>query len=79
MILVTFLFHRIRGLVKTKALHEQISAMEQITERMKVNKEQVHQQVEQLKQRVNQLIADITVGVARSLVSSIFSMCRTRL
>ena len=64
--------------MKTKALHEQITAMEQITERMKVNKEQVHQQVEQLKQRVNQLIADITVGVARGPPSSIFSIPRTR-
>ena len=52
---------RIRGLVKAKALHEQVASMEKIASKMKVNKEQVYQQIHQLKQRIDQLINDITV------------------
>jgi phage shock protein A len=56
------LFPRIRGLVKVKALHEQVASMEKIVGQMKVNKEQVQKQVQQLRQRVDQLINDITVN-----------------
>ncbi|CAF1109907.1 unnamed protein product [Adineta steineri] len=51
---------RIRGLVKVKALHEQVGSMENIAGQMKVNKEKVHQQIQQIKQRVDQLIHLIT-------------------
>jgi myosin-6 len=51
---------RIRGLVKAKALHEQVGSMEKIAGQMKVNKEQVYQQIHQLKQRIDQLINQIT-------------------
>ncbi|CAF0722947.1 unnamed protein product [Adineta ricciae] len=51
---------RIRGLVKAKALHEQVASMENIAQRMKSNKEQVYQQIHQLKQRIDQLINNIT-------------------
>ncbi|CAF1462018.1 unnamed protein product [Adineta ricciae] len=51
---------RIRGLVKVKALHEQVASMEKIVGQMKVNKEQVSKQVQQLRQRVDQLINEIT-------------------
>ncbi|CAF4623128.1 unnamed protein product, partial [Rotaria sp. Silwood2] len=50
---------RIRGLVKAKALHEQVASMEKIAAQMKVNKEQIYQQIHQLKQRVDQLINQI--------------------
>lgn len=52
---------RIRGLVKVKALHEQVASMEKIVGQMKANKEQVQKQVQQLRQRIDQLIHDITV------------------
>jgi phage shock protein A len=48
--------------VKVKALHEQVASMEKIVEQMKINKEQIYNQVQQLKQRINQLINDITVS-----------------
>lgn len=51
----------IRGLVKVKALHEQVASMEKIVGQMKVNKEQVQKQVQQLRQRIDQLIQDISV------------------
>ena len=54
-------FFRIRGLVKVKALHEQVASMEKIVGQMKVNKEQVSKQVQQLRQRIDQLINEITV------------------
>ncbi|CAF3308813.1 unnamed protein product [Rotaria socialis] len=50
---------RIRGLVKAKALHEQVAAMEKIASQMKTNKEQVYQQIHQLKQSIDQLIHEI--------------------
>lgn len=52
---------RIRGLVKAKALHEQVASMEKISGKIK-NKEQVHQQMHQLRKRIDQLINDITVS-----------------
>ena len=52
---------RIRGLVKSKALHEQIKAMEQLILPMKINKDQIQKQIEELRQRINQLIDNITV------------------
>ena len=52
----------IRGLVKVKALHEQVASMEKIVAQMKVNKEQVQKQVHQLRQRIDQLLNDITVS-----------------
>jgi peptidoglycan hydrolase CwlO-like protein len=61
--LLIFIFHRIRGLVKVKALHEQVASMEKIVGQMKVNKEQVHKQVQQLRQRIDQLINEITVSL----------------
>jgi peptidoglycan hydrolase CwlO-like protein len=54
--------NRIRGLVKSKALHEQVTSMQHIVSQLKANKDQVQKEIEQLKQRVNQLINDITVG-----------------
>ena len=54
--------HRIRGLVKAKALHEQVAGMEKIAGQMKANKEQVYQQIHQLKQSIDQLIHDIAVS-----------------
>ncbi|CAF1034350.1 unnamed protein product [Rotaria sordida] len=51
---------RIRGLVKVKALHEQVASMEKIVGQMKFNKEQVYKQVQQLRQRIDQLINEIT-------------------
>ncbi|CAF4984142.1 unnamed protein product, partial [Rotaria sp. Silwood1] len=51
---------RIRGLVKVKALHEQVASMEKIVGQMKVNKEQVSKQVHQLRQRIDQLMHEIT-------------------
>jgi hypothetical protein len=64
------LFDSIRGLVKAKALHEQVASMEKIAAQTKVNKEQVYQQVHQLKQRIDQLIDQITVSLIekRSLI-----------
>jgi hypothetical protein len=56
------LFNRIRGLVKAKALHEQVGSMEKIAGKMKVNKDQVYQHIHQLKQRIDQLINQITVS-----------------
>jgi predicted DNA-binding protein YlxM (UPF0122 family) len=38
-----------------------VASMEKIAGKMKVNKEQVYQQIHQLKQRIDQLINDITV------------------
>jgi phage shock protein A len=55
--------NRIRGLVKAKALHEQVASMVNIVEQMRVNKEQVYQQINQLKQKIDQLINDITVRI----------------
>lgn len=52
---------RIRGLVKSKALHEQIKAMEQLIIPMKINKDQIQKQIEELRHRINQLIDNITV------------------
>ncbi len=40
--------------------------MEKIAGKMKVNKEQVYQQIHQLKQRIDQLINDITVGLIKT-------------
>ena len=57
---------RIKGLVKVKALHEQVASMEKIVGQMKANKEQVQKQVHQLRQRVDQLINDITVRISSS-------------
>lgn len=57
---------RIRGLVKVKALHDQVASMEQIVGQMKANKDQISKQVKKLKQRVDQLIYDITVGFIQS-------------
>lgn len=54
---------RIRGLVKAKALHEQVAGMEKIATQMKANKEQMYQQIHQLKQRIDQLIHQITVSM----------------
>jgi len=51
---------RIRGLVKSKALHEQIKAMEQLIVPMKINKDQIQKQIEDLRRRIDQLINDIT-------------------
>ena len=56
-----FFLRRIRGLVKAKALHEQVAGMEKIATQMKANKEQTYQQIHQLKQRIDQLIQQITV------------------
>ncbi len=39
--------------------------MEKIAGQMKVNKEQVYQQIHQLKQRIDQLINQITVSLSR--------------
>lgn len=54
---------RIRGLVKSKALHEQIKAMEQLIVPMKINKDQIQKQIEDLRHRIDQLINDITVKI----------------
>ena len=62
----SFFVCRIRGLVKAKALHEQVASMEKIAGQTKVNKEQVSQQVHQLKQRIDQLINDISVNSSES-------------
>ncbi|CAF3259292.1 unnamed protein product [Rotaria socialis] len=51
---------RIRGLVKVKALHEQVASMEKFVTQLKANKEQVYKQVHQLRQRIDQLIHEIT-------------------
>ncbi|CAF4877025.1 unnamed protein product, partial [Rotaria sp. Silwood1] len=51
---------RIRGLVKSKALHEQVASMEKIAAQMKANKEQIYKQIHQLKERVDQLIHQIS-------------------
>ncbi|CAF0970423.1 unnamed protein product [Rotaria sordida] len=51
---------RIRGLIKVKALLEQVASMENIVGQMKVNKEQVYKQVHQLRQQIDQLINEIT-------------------
>ena len=58
----SFVLRRIRGLVKVKALHEQVASMEKIVGQMRANKEQVQKQVQQVRQRIDQLIHDITVG-----------------
>ncbi|UJR27958.1 hypothetical protein I4U23_009216 [Adineta vaga] len=50
---------RIRGLVKVKALHEQVADMEKIVGQMKINKELVLKPVKQLSQRIDQLINEI--------------------
>lgn len=60
---------RIRGLVKAKALYEQVASMEKIAGQAKVNKEQIHQHVQQLKQRIDQLINEITVNLKRIVLS----------
>ena len=62
--MIGFVFGRIRGLVKAKALHEQVASMAKIAEQMKVNKEQVYQQIHQLKQRIDQLINQIAVSLS---------------
>ncbi len=56
------MFNSIRGLVKAKALHEQVASMEKIAAQMKANKEKVHKKIHELKQRIDQLIHDITVS-----------------
>jgi phage shock protein A len=58
------MYSRIRGLVKVKALHEQVASMEKIIGQSKVNKEQVYKQVQQLRQKIDQLINEITVSFA---------------
>lgn len=63
-----FVCCRIRGLVKAKALHEQVASMQKIAEQMKANKEQVYQQIQQLKQRIDQLINEIAVSRARKML-----------
>jgi len=64
-------FNRIRGLVKAKALHEQVGSMETVAGKMKVNKEQVYQQIQQLRQRVDQLINDITVSFCQERLRAV--------
>ena len=54
----------IRGLVKAKALNEQVASMDKIVGQMKTNKEQVYKPVQQLKQRIDQLIKEITVRLS---------------
>ncbi|CAF4576658.1 unnamed protein product, partial [Rotaria sp. Silwood2] len=51
---------QIQGLVKVKALYEQVSSMEKIVRQMKLNKEQVYKSVQQLRQRIDQLVNEIT-------------------
>ncbi len=67
-------FNRIRGLVKAKALHEQVGSMENVAGKMKVNKEQVYQQIQQLRQRVDQLINDITVSFSQERLRAVSLM-----
>lgn len=61
------LFRRIRGLVKAKALHEQVAGMEKIATQLKANKEQIYEQIHQLKQRIDQLIHQIAVTIFTSM------------
>lgn len=53
----------IRGLVKTKALHEQIKSMEQLILPIKGNKDQVKKQIEDLRQTIDRLIGAIMVEI----------------
>jgi hypothetical protein len=60
--------------VKAKALHEQVGSMENVAGKMKVNKEQVYQQIQQLRQRVDQLINDITVSFSQERLRAVSLM-----
>lgn len=51
--------------MKTKALHEQITAMEQLIKQMK-GKTDFQSSVTQLKQSIDQLIRDITVKIVET-------------
>lgn len=57
------LYHRIQGMVRAKALHEQVTSMEKVAAQMKSNREQVYQQIHQLKQHIDQLIHQIAVSL----------------
>ena len=68
------MFDRIRGLVKAKALHEQVAGMEKDCrsdegqQRTKLSTD-----CHQLKQRIDQLIHEITVSVTRDVFHLISS------
>lgn len=49
-------------MVKTKALYEQVASMEKIAGQLKVNKDQIYQQIHQLKQRIDKNIHEIAVS-----------------
>ena len=53
---------RIRGLVKAKALHQQVASMEKIAGQVNDNKEKIYKKIHELKQRIDQLINQITVS-----------------